>query len=134
MPLDEKTGDTDMQNITRMPLRHLTSFRFRTLGLAAALLLPLAASAEEPQSREPAEVYRQICAHCHAPDKAVGPEITMAFPEEARETWGNYIRMTVRNGRAAMPSFRPAKISDTELEQLIEALASGELAPAAGEE
>ena len=41
----------------------------------------------------------------------------------------------VRQGRAAMPSFREAKISDAELEGLIDALLRGELVNAAtGEE
>jgi mono/diheme cytochrome c family protein len=128
-----------MHNTTRVPSRHLPSLRLKPLALLGALLLPAAASAapdSAPDVRDPAEVYRQVCAHCHAPDKAVGPEITIAFPEAAWEARGNYIRMTVRNGRAAMPAFRAAKISDPELEALIQALVSGELddAPAQGGE
>lgn len=128
-----------MHNTTRVPCRHLPSLRLKPLALLGALLLPAVASAapdSAPDARDPAEVYRQVCAHCHAPDKAVGPEITIAFPEAAWEARGNYIRMTVRNGRAAMPAFRAAKISDPELEALIQALVSGELddAPAQGGE
>ncbi|SFU81499.1 c-type cytochrome [Halomonas korlensis] len=120
-----------MHNTTTVPSRHLPSLRLKPLALLGALLLPSAVAAapdSEPDVRDPAEVYRQVCAHCHAPDKAVGPEITMAFPEAAHEARGDYVRMVVRNGRAAMPSFREAKISDPELEALIEALVSGDLA------
>jgi len=127
-----------MHNTTRVLSRHLPSLTAGALALSAALLLPATASAaagSESDAREPAEVFRQVCAHCHALDKAVGPEITMAFPEAAHEARGNYIRMTVRNGRAAMPAFRAAKISDPELEALIDALVRGDLAAdAAGEE
>ncbi|MEQ5803159.1 cytochrome c [Halomonas sp. H10-9-1] len=114
-----------MQNTTTVPSRHLPSRTLGALALAGALLLPPVAHASE--AREPSEAYRQVCAHCHAPDKAVGPEITIAFPEAAWEARGNYIRNTVRHGRAAMPAFRAAKISDPELEALIQALVSGEL-------
>lgn len=126
-----------MHNTTTVPCRHLPSLRLKPLALLWALLLPAAASAapdSAPDVRDPAEVYRQVCAHCHAPDKAVGPEITMAFPEAAWEARGNYIRMTVRNGRAAMPAFRQAKISDPELEALIQALVRGDLAAGAANE
>ncbi|PWV70014.1 cytochrome c [Halomonas sp. A11-A] len=117
-----------MQHTTTPPSRHLSAYRLGALALFGALLLPTTLSAGEPDAREPAEVYRQVCAHCHAPDKAVGPEITMAFPEAAHESWRAYIETTVRHGRAAMPSFRPAKISDAELKALSAALARGELA------
>jgi mono/diheme cytochrome c family protein len=123
-----------MQHTTTLPPRHFPAYRLGVLALFGALLLPPAASASEPEAREPAEVYRQVCAYCHAPDKAVGPEITMAFPEAAQESWRAYIESTVRHGRAAMPSFRPAKISDAELEALSAALAAGELAEGDGGE
>jgi mono/diheme cytochrome c family protein len=95
----------------------------------------LAASGDEQEAREPAEVYRQVCAHCHEAGVAfkVAP-ITMAYPETAQEARGNYIRMTVRNGRAAMPAFRGSEVSDVELDSLIEALMGGELVNTAGSE
>ncbi|MFY0991721.1 c-type cytochrome [Halomonas sp. C05BenzN] len=123
-----------MQNTTTVPFRHLPSLRLGTLALLGALLLPPLASAAEREAREPAETYRQVCAHCHAPDKAVGPEITKAFPEAAQESWSTYIRLTVRNGRAAMPAFRDSEIGDPELEALSQALARGELADSDADE
>ncbi|MDR5894304.1 cytochrome c [Halomonas mongoliensis] len=117
-----------MQHTTTLPPRHLSAYRLGALALFGALLLPTMASASEPEAREPAEVYRQVCAHCHATDKAVGPVITNAFPEAAQESWGTYIQLTVRNGRAAMPAFRHSEISDAELKALSAALARGELA------
>ncbi|MGE4534917.1 c-type cytochrome [Halomonas sp.] len=124
-----------MPHTTTVLSRHLPSLTGGALLLLGSLL-STTALAEAPEAREPAEVYRQVCAHCHAPDKAVGPEITITFPEAAWEARGNYIRNTVRHGRAAMPAFRAAKISDAELEGLIQALVSGELddAPAQGGE
>lgn len=125
-----------MQNITRVPSRRLSPVTIGVLTLFGSLLLPsVAAATNESDIRKPAEVYRQVCSHCHETGVAykVAP-ITMAFPELAHEARGNYIRMTVRNGRAAMPSFREAKISDPELEALIQALMGGDLAPAADSE
>lgn len=117
-----------MKTTTTVPSRHAPAARLRGLALVTALLLPMtAAAASEPETRPPEEVYRQVCGHCHAPQYGVGPEITIPFPEAAWEARGNYIRMTVRNGRAAMPAFRQAKISDAELDGLIQALVSGEL-------
>ena len=135
-PMTTRRVTLTMQNTTTVPSRHLPSRTLGALALFGALLLPpVAANASD--AREPDEVYRQVCAHCHAPQYEVGPEITIAFPEAAWEARGNYIRNTVRHGRAAMPAFRTAKISDAELDGLIQALVSGELddAPAAtGEE
>lgn len=132
-----------MHNTTTVPSRHFPSLTFKSLALLGALLLPamtLAASDDKPadrapEVREPAEVYRQVCAHCHASEYAVGPEtITLAVPEAGREAWREHIRGVVRNGRAAMPAFREAKISDAELDALAEALARGDLAEPAEEE
>lgn len=109
--------------------------RLAALSLAALSTVLATATLAADSAREPAEVYRQVCAHCHNLDKAVGPPITMPFPEAAWEARGDYIHTTVREGRAAMPSLRNAKISDTELEGLIDALLRGELADtAAGKE
>lgn len=105
--------------------------QLRNFALLGMLLLPAtAATASEnaQEVRKPAETYQQVCAYCHNLDKAVGPEITMAFPEAAQEARGNYMRTTVRHGRAAMPSFRQSKVSNPELEALIQALVHGELA------
>lgn len=132
---DRKTVDSN--GPTRLPFRPLSCPAIKRLALVSGLLLPLttASLATAAEEREPAEVYRQVCSHCHNLDKAVGPMITMPFPEGAWEVRGNHIRNTVRQGRAAMPSFREAKISDAELEGLIDALLRGELANAAtGEE
>ncbi|WP_299313508.1 cytochrome c [uncultured Halomonas sp.] len=123
-----------MPNTTMLPKWRFSSLGMGILALCGVLMLPTQAAAEEGAAREPAEVYRQVCAHCHALDKAVGPEITRAFPEAAHESWRAYIETTVRHGRAAMPSFRPAKISDAELEALSAALARGDLAEGDGGE
>lgn len=125
-----------MQNTTTVPSRYLRLFGFGTLALSGVLLLPPGASANQPDARKPADIYRQVCAHCHAVERAVGPTtITMAVPEAGREAWGGYVRMIVRNGRAAMPAFREAEISDAELDALVEALARGDFAePDTGEE
>nr|WP_298415060.1 cytochrome c [uncultured Halomonas sp.] len=85
-------------------------------------------SGSKPASRSPEKVYNSVCAHCHEMGVArtVAP-ITQAYPETARETRGNYIRYTVRHGRAAMPAFRHSEVSETELDSLIQALMSGQL-------
>ncbi|MGY2464026.1 c-type cytochrome [Vreelandella sulfidaeris] len=122
---------------TRLPFWFLSYAAVKRLAMVSSLLLPIATASlvTAAEEREPAEVYRQVCSHCHNLDKAVGPMITMPFPEGAWEARGNHIRTTVRQGRAAMPSFREAKISDAELEGLIDALLRGELAnTATGEE
>ncbi|SFI16355.1 c-type cytochrome [Modicisalibacter xianhensis] len=116
-----------MKSRTMFPqCRHGSVAAALTIALAGASL-PVFGDSSKETVREPAEIYRQVCSHCHAPQYGVGPEITIAFPEAAWEARGNYIRMTVRNGRAAMPAFREAKISDSELNGLIRALVSGEL-------
>lgn len=107
----------------KSPVRERVALLFK---LTLPALMVGAVHAAEP--REPAEVYDQVCAHCHSPDKAVGPEITQKVPESARGSWEDYIHTMVREGRAAMPAFSQSEISDAELDALAEALASGKLA------
>ncbi|GEK48223.1 hypothetical protein HPA02_25060 [Bisbaumannia pacifica] len=124
---DELTGDVDMKTTITVSSRHTLATKLRIFATLAAALLPVMASASDGELRPAEEVYRQVCSHCHAPQYGVGPKITSPLPEAAWDAWGNYARMTVRNGRAAMPAFRQAKISDAELDGLIQALVSGEL-------
>lgn len=106
----------------------MRSLPFAVLGGLILPVLAAATSAAASEPREPAQVYDQVCAHCHAPDNAVGPEITMAVPEDSREGRASFIRTMVRHGSAAMPAFRQSEVSDPELEALVEALARGDLA------
>ncbi|QOR40361.1 cytochrome c [Billgrantia diversa] len=124
-----------MHSTTIAPSWRVPSLIGTPLILLGALMQPAIAAAE-PDEREPAEIYRQVCSYCHASEYGVGPDtITMAVPEAGREAWSTHIRGVVRNGRAAMPAFRDAKISDAELDALAEALARGDFAePEAGEE
>lgn len=104
-------------------------------SLLALGLLGTAASsvAAESKPREPQQIFENTCARCHTGDKAIGPPITMKFPESVHKARGDYMRKIVRNGRAAMPAFRHAEISDAELDALLKSLMSGQFAPATTE-
>lgn len=86
------------------------STRIGTAVLSVLLLLPGAVLAEAPPSatpRAPAKVYAAVCGYCHGAN--VGPIILgRALPTEL-------ITTLVRNGKNAMPAFRPTEISDAEL-------------------
>lgn len=126
-----------MQNTITVPLWLITNIRRKRLtlfGVSLLLAMTFSPNTLASDAREPAEVYRQVCSHCHASDKAVGPAITRAFPEAAQESWKTYIQLTVRNGRAAMPAFRHSEITEDELKGLSAALARGELAEDSDEE
>ena len=80
------------------------STRSRAALAAACLLLPGVAAADAPPSatpRGPAKVYAAICGYCHGAN--VGPIILgRALPPEL-------VLTLVRNGKNAMPAFRPTE-------------------------
>lgn len=92
-------------------------------GLAVGLwlaVLPVAGGAADTGAG--AATYARICAYCH--DTGIGPVLQgRALPPE-------YIIGVVRNGRAAMPAFRPAEIDDATLTDIAGTIAR---APAAQE-
>lgn len=95
--------------------------------LLASVGMNAGAAQQDNSSRAPAEVYGQVCAHCHTTPKAVGPPIDISFPESVRGKRMEYMRSVVRNGRLAMPAFRYSEISEDELDGLLKALVSGKL-------
>lgn len=82
---------------------------------AGALALALAAVpagaaqnlGEVQPVRDGAQVYSATCAYCHGTN--VGPVI------RGRALPAAYVAMMVRNGRGAMPAFRPSEITPAEL-------------------
>ena len=60
--------------------------------------------------RAPEVVYAQTCGYCHG--RNVGPIIL------GRHLPADYIKMTARNGRNAMPAFRPTEVTNDELDGL----------------
>ena len=86
------------------------STRTGSVVLSVLLLLPAASLADAPPSatpRAPAKVYAAICGYCHGAN--VGPIIL------GRSLAPELISTLVRNGKNAMPAFRPTEISDAEL-------------------
>lgn len=81
----------------------------RRLLLAALALAAAPAAAQTPQ-RDGAAVYGAICAYCHGTN--VGPVI------RGRALPAAYVAITVRQGRGAMPAFRPSEITPQELADL----------------
>ncbi len=68
------------------------------------------AVAADPAPRAPATIYAKTCGYCHGHN--VGPIILgRALPPE-------FVTMMVRNGRGAMPAFRPTEITGAELAAL----------------
>jgi mono/diheme cytochrome c family protein len=85
---------------------------------AAAIALACAGAAAlagqklgEPLGQRPPEVlYSQTCAYCHGSN--VGPVI------RGRQLPAEQVAAIVRQGRNAMPAFRPTEISRAELDVL----------------
>ena len=83
------------------------------------------ALADAPPSdtpREPAKVYAAVCGYCHGAN--VGPIIL------GRSLPPALVQTLVRNGKNAMPSFRPTEISDAELSALAAWVAASVANPA----
>ena len=90
----------------------------RTVYFVAALVFAgataaLAAGQEAGQlaaPRSPEKVYSSTCGFCHGHN--IGPII------RGRHLPAAMTRIIVRQGRNAMPAFRPTEISDRELEAI----------------
>ncbi|WP_408590738.1 c-type cytochrome [Novosphingobium sp.] len=80
-------------------------------GGTALATAPIAQKLGEPlPPRTPEQVYSSTCAYCHGAN--VGPVI------RGRALPAAMVEMTVRQGRNAMPAFRPSEISPAELHGL----------------
>jgi mono/diheme cytochrome c family protein len=77
----------------------------------ALAVAPIGQKLGEPLPRRTAEqVYASTCAYCHGAN--IGPVI------RGRALPAAMVEMTVRQGRNAMPAFRPSEISPAELNDL----------------
>ena len=121
--------------------------RVATFVSFSLLLLALGACSKESSEQEalepekPAklvsvsgeEVYQRYCVACHAPGPGHPGTMRLAIRlgeeksvlTERKDLQPAYIKTIVRQGILLMPPFRPAEISDRELEALAEYLANG---------
>jgi mono/diheme cytochrome c family protein len=65
---------------------------------------------EYPAPRAPEVVYAKTCGYCHG--RNVGPIIL------GRNLPADYVKTMARNGRNAMPAFRPTEVTNGELNGL----------------
>ena len=104
--------------LTGSPLPSLMS----GIALLVALLAPNAGQARSAgQWHGPEEIFAKVCAYCH--NKGIGPEL------RGRGLSPRSIVDTVRQGLNAMPAFRPAEISDAELDALAATIAQSAVPP-----
>lgn len=104
-----------MQNVS---IRTAASAFFTTLAFAS--LAPPAQADSSGKWQSGQETYDKVCGYCH--ETNVGPVIRgRDLPEE-------YIRLMVRNGNRAMPSFRATEIDDQALAEVAQ-LVSGKKVP-----
>jgi cytochrome c551 len=89
---------------------------FRYLAL---LFVVIAACSGAPEpGATGAEIYRQVCANCHATDLSggIGPpvgegSVSVSLPDD-------YLRLTIREGRGAMPAFSRT-LTEDQIERVI---------------
>lgn len=67
-------------------------------------------AAAQPAQRAPASIYASNCGYCHGHN--VGPII------RGRKLPPQMVEYIVRNGRGAMPAFKPTEITPAELSAL----------------
>jgi mono/diheme cytochrome c family protein len=97
--------------------KHKLAKRLLTLSLLPLTSLAAAADAQDDENAgwgSGQNLYEKVCAHCHAPEVGVGTAIAGRGLPEA------YIKVFVRNGINAMPSF-PASFIDDESIALVAA-------------
>ena len=84
------------------------AYLHKAIGVMLALSVSVPAMADTvAKVRPPEAIYAKVCGYCHA--TRVGPVLL------GRDLPLDYVMMTVRSGRNAMPSFRPSEISNAEL-------------------
>ncbi len=82
-------------------------------GIACATLLPGFGWAQAAgQWRDAEQMYSHTCAYCHGAGVAVELRGS-GLPRE-------YITSVIRNGRDAMPAFRPSDFNDADIAALVE--------------
>ena len=96
-----------------------------TLSILPLALLTTASQAQEGDSQWESgkQLYDKVCGHCHAPEVGVGTAIAGRGLPEA------YIKVFVRNGFNAMPSFPASFIDDESIAQVAEYLSTLPPAP-----
>ncbi|WP_374530707.1 cytochrome c [Novosphingobium sp.] len=80
------------------------------LGIAGGAYAASQKLGEPLGQRSPQKVYASTCGYCHGTN--VGPIIL------GRKLPADYIKQMVREGRNAMPAFRPTEVSPEELDAL----------------
>lgn len=80
------------------------------VGLGGAAYAASQKLGEPLGQRSPQKVYASTCGYCHGTN--VGPIIL------GRKLPADYVQQMVREGRNAMPAFRPTEVSPEELAAL----------------
>lgn len=86
--------------------------------LLAVLVAPAQAEQQQPQWRSGADLYNNVCGHCHKPEVGVGTVL------QGRELPVEYLKVIVRHGFNAMPAFPASYVDDAALAELSKYLAS----------
>lgn len=108
-----------------MPLIRNTAFARWTVPALCVAIVAIAACKDsalaQSKPRAPEQIYAKTCGYCHGHN--VGPIIRgRQLPAEA-------VVLMVRNGRGAMPAFRPTEITDAELKALADWVSSSRADP-----
>lgn len=87
------------------------------LILPVVLTLPAASASASPNGKE---LYAEHCASCHGYDGKGGVGVPLALPSFQASVTDNYLMHTIRYGRPGrvMPAFR--KLSDAQLQAIID--------------
>lgn len=91
-----------------LPARYL-----KVLALSGAAAVVQLGQADD-MKRNAEDVYQAVCYYCH--ESGPGPDLM------GRQLPAPYVSYVVRHGLRAMPAFRPAEISDADLERVAAAI------------
>lgn len=79
------------------------------LGLASSAFAAQKLGEYQPQ-RAPEQVYAKVCGYCHG--RNIGPILL------GRNLPTDMVKAVARQGRNAMPAFRPTEVTNAELDAL----------------
>lgn len=65
------------------------------------------------------QVYEQVCARCHAGDLSGGVGPAIGPGSNSAEQDDEFLRLTIRDGRGRMPSFRNT-LTEEQIDRVIE--------------
>lgn len=93
----------------------------RLLWIMFGVALVVVACGGPAEDASGEEIYLQVCARCHAPDKSGGLGPALGPESEAAERTDDFLIDAITHGRGRMPSFAQT-LSESQIRRVVDYL------------